>query len=582
MEQQALGAGLQTRAGMAGLGALAALALYAWVQIADAEWIAGRPLMTGIVVTLVLFAAGLALIVRMPARRAAMLAAGQAVVVAGLLLVVSYRYADVAGLFTAPFAFMAAFGLCTLPLPFMIAWAQGNWRDYAALFSESWAIVLCYGVAGALVGVVWLLILLSDLLLRLVGLGFVDILIDLGPAPFLITGAAGGFGMAIAAESLDDQGASLLLALLRPFLPAIVAVVGLFLLALPFRGLSNLFGELSAGATLMVMAGVAATLITAVVEARDNAASQSRILGLSARVMGVFLLILAMLASFAVAIRVVEYGWTPARLHAALTAGLSLGYGALYAAAMPRVNWMARIRQANITMSLALMALCALLLTPVLNAERIASASQLARLEMGKIAPTELDVPALEGWGLAGQRAMGRLREMAKEPGQEALAAHLKNPQFAAENAAETTLDEQRADLARVIPVQPASARAQLTELLRGIPDYALTDLAAACARPYLDLTQSCAAVVGDFLPRSPGEELVTLLLDPSGFLQAYGATGNAQNSYWANAHLLSGPIPEAEEARDTLRYLQTTPPALVPAPAQILPLGQSGVLLLP
>ena len=52
--------------------------------------------------------------------------------------------------------------VATLPVPFLIAAARGNWRDYPALFLEAWSIVVRDAAAGAFTGLVWLVIFLSD------------------------------------------------------------------------------------------------------------------------------------------------------------------------------------------------------------------------------------------------------------------------------------------------------------------------------------------------------------------------------------------------------------------------------------
>ncbi|MFN3607344.1 MAG: hypothetical protein ACK4SS_09170, partial [Cypionkella sp.] len=348
--------------------------LYAWIEIGDADVLATRTLLVGIVWTGVFFSTLLSLSLRMSLIRASLFGAALGVVVATLVWGVSWRY-------TAqdwqldPYSAVAAIVLMTLPLPFFIAAQQGNWRNYDQLFHQSWDIVLRTSIALLFIAAVWLLIYLSDVLLSLVGLQFIDALLEAEALPFLITGAAGGLALAVAAEEAAPKGADLVLMLLRPLLPLLVAVVALFLAALPFRGLSNLFGDLSAGGAILTMSAVAATLITAVVEAGNAQVSRSKILVLSARAMAVLLLFLSVLAAVSVGLRTAQYGWTPARLYAAIAALIAIGFGVHYALAAPRADWAARIRSANTTMALAMIAAAALVLTPLINAERISSAS---------------------------------------------------------------------------------------------------------------------------------------------------------------------------------------------------------------
>ena len=571
----------KSRAVTTGMGALAALALYVWVQIGLADVLAGRALMLGVVATGVFFAALLAISARMPLARAAVYAAAQAAAVALLMLLASLRFDTLDAFIGSIFPFFTGIILCCLPLPFFIAHTQGNWRDYGTLFDQAWDIVLRYGVGLLLVGTVWLLIFLSDLLLSLVGLGFMDLIWDFGPAAYLITGAAAGFGMAVAAESIGAAGARLALMLLRPLLPLILAVVALFLIALPFRGLSTLFGGLSAGMTLMAISAVAATMITAVVDARGEDASRSRVLALSARIMSGLMLILGALAVVAVAQRVLQYGWTPPRIYAALGAGITLAYGIFYAAEALREGWIARIRRANVTMALALIALAALTLTPVLNAERISTNSQMTRFEDGRTAVETLDVMALGDWGIAGNAALNGLTELSKEKGQEALAARLNNPNDGVMKVEDASW-ELRAEVTALMPLQPKDARDAQKLLLQGMAHDTMADIRDACIRKTGDLAVSCVMLVADFLPALQGEEGVIAVIEVGGYLQLYGLTQGGNWGNWAQPSVIGGDYPSGDAAIAAIRAWQASPPQLTPAPIMQLPLGAGGLILLP
>jgi hypothetical protein len=570
------------RAMMTGMGALAALALFTWFEIANADLLASRPLMFGAVATGVFFGALLAISPRMALPHAAGFALAQGVAVAGLILLASLRYDQPVGMIESAFPVYAALILCWLPLPFFIAHARGNWRDYAALFEQAWDIALRFGIGLLLAGTVWLLIFLSDVLLSLVGLGFLDMIWDIGPAAYVITGAAGGFGIGVAAETMAAAGARLALMLLRPLLPLILAVVAVFLVALPFRGLSTLFGALSAGMTLMVISAVAAKLVTAVVDARGEAASRSRVLAVSARFMSGLMLILGVLAVVAVAQRVLQYGWTPARIYAALGALVSLGYGISYAAEALRGDWMARIRRANVTMALALIALAALTLTPVLNAERISSRSQMARFADGRAPVERLDIRAFEGWGIAGKAALDDLREQSRQAGQEALAARIFQRDFVS-GVVPLDMAALRAKVAAMLPLQPASATAMQKFLLQGIKDYNLIEVQAACARQTGDLGKSCVMIVGDFLTDVAGEEGLVALIDADGELRTIGLRQDASTGKQARTSLMEGvDYPNGKAAIAAIRAWQAAPPVLSPAPIMQIPLGAGGVILLP
>jgi hypothetical protein len=569
---------ISQRSLMALMGAAASLGLYGWIEIAKADVLTLRALLVGAVATLAFFSALLSLSLRMPLMRAGLasgaLGAGVAVLV--WLALLRYDGGDFSG---EPFAFTAVFALITLPLPFIIAWHRGDWRDYAVLFHESWDIALRSVIAGFFAGAVWLLIYLCHVLLSLVGLGFIDLLLDTEVLPFVITGIAGGFGLAVADEAAAPKGASLGLLLIRPLLPPLLGVVALFLLALPLRGLSSLFGGLSAGIVLLSIAAVAATLITSVVEARDQDTSRSRILTLSARAMAVLLVVLAVLAALSVGMRVMQYGWTPPRVYGALAALIACGYGAGYGYAGLRADWAARIRRINVTMAAVLIGAAALVLTPVMNAPRISAADQLARLQDGRTPPSEFDVIAMESWGLAGQAAMDQVREMAAQPGQEALAARLTNPYGEA-----TSLDyaDLRAQLIGVIPSQPAMTKAQKTAHLRDIADELLPQLIASCARNWPDLAQGCVLVSGDFLPQNQGDEAYVFAIDESGMLLHFPLPQSIVQDRWVQSLILGGAYIEGEAARAVIAQLQSAPPNISAAPINQLTIGETQIIMLP
>ena len=76
-------------------------------------------------------------------------------------------------------------------------------------------------------------------------------LLDIDGVPFVLTGLVLGLAIAVVNELSDYVSPYLILQLLRLLLPVLVVVMAVFIVALPFRGLSGLFGGLSAAATLM-------------------------------------------------------------------------------------------------------------------------------------------------------------------------------------------------------------------------------------------------------------------------------------------------------------------------------------------
>ncbi len=467
-----------------------------------------------------------------------------AALAAGLLSWASFRH-DSIGDFLGTGHVLVAYGiLLALPVPFLVARARPGegWRDYPALFDHAWRIFLRYLVASAFVGLFWLLVLLSDQVLQIVGLEVIEKLLELDPVPWLLSGLVLGLGLAVVHELGAYISPYLALRLLRLMLPLVLLVSALFLVAAPIRGLSNLFGALSPAALLMAMAAAAVSLITAVLDASDAEGASHPLLLWSARLMALLLPFLGGLAAWAIGLRVAQYGWTPARLAAAVSALVVLAHGLAYALAVLRgPGWRAHIRRANIWMALGMIALAALWLSPVLNAERISTNSQIARFEAGKVAPGALDLWAIgREWGRAGQAGLARL-SAPDHPRAEALAAPLARLAAAEsrwqwQDGADPVQDPLTAQIRARLAVHPPGA--VLPDALPGVPGWQ-QEMLEACEKSTPGGNSGCLAWVADFAPATPGDEVLYLFLRADGWLTIYGL--NQAGDYIFTYNSLSG-----------------------------------------
>jgi hypothetical protein len=572
---------MQRRTTMAVMGVGAGIGLYTLYRLGEDDILTGRPLLVLGVLLAVFSHALLAMVGPLRPLRAAFGGAGVAVLVAGLIWVASLRFGVADGVLIGPFAGLAGGMLALVPLPFLIAAHGPGWRDYPALFTEAWGIVVRMGAAWAFVGVVWGVVFLSDALLQVVGLTVIADLLEMGPVPWLITGGVLGLALAVVQELSDYVSPYLILRLLRLLLPIVVVVTAVFLLALPVRGLSGLFGGLSVALTLLAMAGAGATLVTTAVDCDAAQATTSTPLVWGARALSLMLPVLGGFAAWAVWLRVDQYGWTPDRLFAAEVAALALGYGLLYAGSVLRgAGWMARIRVANITMALALMGLAALTLTPVLNAERISTNSQMTRFDDGRLTVDRLDPWLLQTWGRAGEDGLATLRAQADLPGQDALAARL------ASSAVMRPGNKDRSALvAGVIadlPLQPAGATAIRDIYLAQLEIYELMALRRACASVMPGGGKGCVMVVADLMPDLPGEEAVLVRRNEDGYLSFESFANVTDGSRWRKVAAVAGVLPQFAEGADLIRRWQAAPPAVTPAPINQLALPGGGIIMLP
>jgi hypothetical protein len=315
-----------------------------------------------------------------------------------------------------------------------------------------------------------------------------------------------------------------ILRLLRLLVPVVLVVMCVFIAALPFQGLSEVFQTLSAGATMLAMVGAGVTLVSVTIDRDDGQATGSWWLARAARTLAAILVIPAGLACCAVWLRVADYGWTPERLFAALAAGIGLIYGLIYLFAVVRgTGWMGRLRQANIGMAGLVVLVAALWLTPVLNAERISANSQAARFAAGEMEISEISTWEFEKWGTAGAAFVTTLTAKAAEPGQEALAAALAVGEYGniPSDVDQPTLI---AALQEMMPLQPPSATSRRDQIMAGMSPYDLENLHDACARKMPNGKPGCVMVVTDLLPEPVGDEAVVYLyFDPTyGIVQGF------------------------------------------------------------
>ncbi|MEP5760201.1 MAG: DUF4153 domain-containing protein [Litoreibacter sp.] len=394
-------------------GALAGLAFYSlfeWMNIAR-----GFSTVTlGITVFAVCFFGGaLKMTGPIPLKDTLLPVAGFSVVVSGLILWASLRFPDAQAFLDTghPFAVVAVIFL--IGIPFLVAAIQpdASPANYVDLFDISWGAITRLLVSAAFTGMFWLLLLLSNQLLSLVGISVIEIMIEADAVPAVLTGAVFGMAIAVAYELSEMFSPQLILRLLRLLMPMITTVVAIFVAALPFRGISNLFGELSAGAVMMGMGLIATSLVSASIDRTSAQGVQRKWMKGFVQLLAYLIPILGGLSIAAVWLRIDDYGWTPDRLVAITVAFIVLAYGIVYTfAVLRRGNWDDRLRQGNIALALGVVSITALWLTPVLNPQAISTKSQIARLDSGE----SLDkLPLYEmahDWGHAGTSEFSKLK----------------------------------------------------------------------------------------------------------------------------------------------------------------------------
>ncbi|HEY0213242.1 MAG TPA: DUF4153 domain-containing protein [Paenirhodobacter sp.] len=537
------------------------------------------------VLALSFFGGALGMLGSLGARRALLSALAIAVPAAGLTLLCARRFADVEQMVSSAHIAAALMAVTALPVPFAVALAKhgrSGWKNYACLFTESWNLVVRYAAAWLFVAVLWLVLWLLWLLLALVGIEAVGDFLTRTPVVWLISGAATGLALAVVTELSDMISPYLLLRLLRLLLPLVLVVEVVFVAVLPASGLMRLFGYISPAGILLVTAMASILLVTIAVDQDDAEAAQGRVLTWSARGLALLLPVLALLAGWALALRVDAYGWTPSRVGMATMVVLIGGYALCYAGAvLCGTRWRGILRWSNIAMALVTVAVGALWLTPVLSAEGLAVRSQLARYDQGRIGADQLPVWEFANeWGRPGERALTHLRAQAQQPGQEGLAQRLAVLDGARNRGDTTTAlpgTARAQDLRQVIATLPEGT--DLPEaLMMAIARGSEADWVSGCMQRTAAGHPGCLVVLGDFDPQRPGRD--ALFVRQQGFdtVLAFQERGHR----WIGARpvfLGDGPALSGGALIDALT---AGGGATAPAALRALPLGDRQLTILP
>ncbi|OWU82896.1 hypothetical protein ATO6_21585 [Oceanicola sp. 22II-s10i] len=510
-----------SRITLSALGALAGLS--AWTV--SETWDGSRLALGLSVFVLGSFAVFFALSGPVRLRQAAVAAVALVLPVTLMLLWASLRF-DNAGDFVAETPALAGYAvILVIGMPFVAAALKGpgGWRRYDWLFDISWVATVRYAAAWIFTGVFWLLVTLSDQLLRIVGIRLIDRLLDIDPVPFILTGLVLGLALAVVHELRRYVTPFLVLRLLRLLLPPILVVSLVFIAALPVRGLSGLFGNLSVAGTLMAMTLALLTLATAALDRDDGAGVKGRGMLAIVRLSAIVTPILGALAVAAVARRVMQYGWTPDRVAAAYGVAVALLYGLGYGLAALRGGpWRDRLRRTNIAMALATVGVALLWMTPLFGPERISARDQVARVLDGRTPAAEAPVwELMNDWGRAGTAGLARLAAAEDHPESETLARMIEEARAARTRSdflyamRDSGADEMIERLTRRLAVRPEGA-AIPPGLLREVPARQLAQWASGCERSLPDGRPACVALVDRFLPDG-GEVQILILSSLSG-----------------------------------------------------------------
>ncbi len=308
-------------------------------------------------------------------------------------------------------------------LPFIQCRLAGNrWRfGYQALFEAAWRNTLVLAEAALFTILFWLLLFLWQALFRMLGIGFFHELFKEPIFIYPITSLA--FGCALHLIGSIDRLTHVILEQLLNVLKwlAILAglILALFTVALVFK-LPGMFesGQRAINASWLLWL-VAVTILLVNAAYRDGSIQQPypKWISMILRCVMPSLIVSALVALYALYIRIDSYGFTVERVWASIVTIAACIYAVGYAiAARSGSRWMAGIASVNVVTALFLIGAISLALTPILSPYRIAANSQFRLAQERPFEPEAdargYDTPLHSLRFDTGRYGMARLREL--------------------------------------------------------------------------------------------------------------------------------------------------------------------------
>jgi hypothetical protein len=261
-------------------------------------------------------------------------------------------------------------------------------------------------------GAFWAVLMLGAALFNLIGLTWLQELVTKGwfayPATCVVFAAA--IHMTDLRSGLVRGARALGLVLLSWLLPAMTGLAAAFFLALPFQGLEPLWATRAATTILLSAAATLVVLVNAAYQ--DGLNPPNAILRWSAMIASVLMTPLAMLAAYALYLRIDQYGLTPERIYAVALLLIGACYAVSYAIGAFAKQWMKTLEIGNIVSAVVVMVVAIALFTPIADPARLAVDDQMRRLASGRVSAEDFDVAFLRFNGARyGEAALRRLRD---------------------------------------------------------------------------------------------------------------------------------------------------------------------------
>lgn len=299
---------------------------------------------------------------------------------------------------------------------------NGPALPYRDACHHGWTNVMLWCAAWIFVGITWLMLLLLGQLFKLIGISLLSDMLNREWAILILPGTAFGAGLGLLRDrepvlGLLQRVVTTVLAVLAPVM-ALGLVV--FLMAIPFTGLTPLWEATKSTTPILLSCIIGALcLINAVIGGDDAHAAHHPVLRGSVVALSLAILPLAVIVILSTGSRIHQYGLTPDRLWAATFTAIACAYGLAYliAIARGRASPAPYLRSTNLRLAIGLCALAVLLSTPLVNFGALATRDQMARIRSGATPADRIDWRALRfDFGKAGVAAVEELARQGATP----------------------------------------------------------------------------------------------------------------------------------------------------------------------
>jgi hypothetical protein len=298
--------------------------------------------------------------------------------------------------------------------------ARSWFAPYESYFEISWKLGLQVCLSGLFVGALFLVLWLGSALFLVLKLHFLEHL--LRESWFNIPVSAMAFASALHITDVRPDiirgSRTLVLSLLSWLLLVLVVIVGGFLASLPFTGLGLLWATQAATGILLGVAALKVVLVNAVFKGGPGSDPAPRVLRVCMRISCLMLPVLVILATYALALRIEQYGFTPHRILGCAGTFVAYFYAIGYTwAALARTDTLARIAPVNVIAAWVSVAVIIAVFTPLADPDRLSVDSQVDRLLAGRVEPGKFDYNFLRyGSARYGLQALARLQGETQAP----------------------------------------------------------------------------------------------------------------------------------------------------------------------